>query len=52
MPVRQTLVRILKSYLEDVREQNTFDRHIVKEPWQERIKETAISFWMITKNGF
>ena len=44
MPVRQTLVRMRKSGLEDALGQNTFDTYIAKEPWQERIKKTAIDF--------
>lgn len=44
MPVRQTLVRMRKSGLEDALGQNTFDTYIAKEPWQERIKKTAIGF--------
>ena len=53
MPVRQTLVRMRKSGLEDALGQNTFDTYIAKEPWQERIKKQRLNFWMITKKiGF
>ena len=44
MSVRQTLVRIHKSGLEDALKENTLDTYIAKEPWQEKIKKTAIAF--------
>ena len=44
MPVRQTLVRAQKSGLEGILKQNTFEAYRTDEPWQEKIKKTAISF--------
>lgn len=44
IPVRQTLIRVRKSGLEDILKQNTFETYSTDEPWQERIKKTAINF--------